>query len=103
MEKKKNRIGLLGAAALALATSLGGAHQANALAPAASNVKHQNNKEGQHVEKKTVKPESERNKFGGFSGIRNPHKRHGKDYLNQRQHRKWLRSNPHMRNSKKAK
>jgi hypothetical protein len=100
---KKRQIGILGAAALALATSLGGVQQAQALVPATQSAKQQENKEGVSVEKKVVKPQSERNKHGGFSGIQNPFKHIRRGGLNQRQHRKWLRSNPNMRNTKKVK
>jgi hypothetical protein len=105
MAKRKN-IGLAGAILLGAATVLGGAQQVNAL-PTMSTVNAQaqqrSNKEAIPVEKKIVTPQMELNRHGGYSGLRNPHKHYRIDGRNQRQYRKWLRSNPHMRRSKKGK
>lgn len=101
---KRKQIGILGAAAIAAATMLGGANQVNALPVTSATVStQQTKKDAVPVEKKQVRPESKRNKHGGFSGIQNPYKHIRVDERNQRQWRKWLRSNPHMRKSKKSK
>lgn len=105
MARKKN-IGIIGASVIAAATLLGGAQQVNAL-PSATVVNTQaqqrSQKESIPVERKVIVPHMELNRHGGFSGLRNPHKHYMKDGRNQRQYRKWLRANPHMRRSKKSK
>lgn len=93
---KRKQIGVFGAIALAVASSVGGTQAATAVTPS-ENVRHHENKESLHVEKKAVRPVSERNKFGGFSGVANPYKSRGTDYRNQRQLRKYLRQNPSQR------
>jgi hypothetical protein len=101
---KKKRIGILGATALAVGAFLGSAQQANAISVDNSTpVQNQRIKDAKHEEVKIVKPQAEKNKFGGFSGVQNVYKHIRKDGRNQRQWRKWLRSNPNMRNSKKGK
>jgi hypothetical protein len=98
---RKNKIGILGAAAIAAANLLGGVNQVSA--NDSNVVNQQTKKEALHQEKKVSRPEAEKNKFGGFSGMQNPYKHIRKGGRNQRQYRKWLRSNPHMRRSKKVK
>lgn len=92
---KKNRIGIIGAGAIALATALGGAHQANALVPVEKNIQ-QNKKEALPERQNSVKPQATKNKNNIFSGESNPYKHKRKDYRNQRQYRKWKRSNPNV-------
>jgi hypothetical protein len=100
---RKKQIGLLGAMALGLATSLGGVQQAQALVPATQSAKQQENKEGIAVEKKIIKPVSRVREGGGLSGVQNPYKHIRRGGMNQRQYRKWLRSNPNMRKTRKVK
>jgi hypothetical protein len=96
--KKKRQIGFLGATAIAVASTLGGAQQVNALPSTGANViQQQSKKDAVPVEKKQVRAESEKNRFGGFSGNQNPYKHIRKAGRNQRQLRKHLRQNPHQR------
>lgn len=52
---------------------------------------------------KQIRTVRERDDFGGFGNGRNPFKHYSAPKDNQRKYRKWLRQNPHMRNSKKCK
>lgn len=88
---KKNKLGVLGATAIALATALGGAQQANAVAPVTLNASQHNKKEAIPQQVKPVQAESKRNAYAGipnlYKHVRTPKK-------NQRQVRKWKRQNP---------
>lgn len=100
MKKRgKGSIGMMGAFAIAIASALGGANQANALPfqTPAQQQSQQSKKDAVPVEKRQVRAEAVRNIHGGFSGVQNPYKHIMKGERNQRQLRKFLRSNPSMR------
>lgn len=102
--RKKNELGLLGKAAImSMALGMLGAGTApvvNATAP--QTTQQQSRKDAVQVKHTPVRPVSKINDLFG-SGDANPYKHNRRGVLNQRQWRKWLRSNPHMRNSKKSK
>lgn len=79
-------------AALAMALA-GGAHATAPVVVAGNST----TKDAVLTQAKQVKPEFKRNKFGGFSGEGNPYKVKRKGQMNQRQLRKHLRQNPHLR------
>lgn len=90
---KKKQIGIFGATAIAIASALGGAHQANAIQPAQTqNQTSQQNKKDAVI--KEVKTEVETNRKGLHGGLQNPYKHIRTPKKNQRQIRKWKRQNP---------
>lgn len=98
---KKKQIGILGAAAIAMATMTGNVNATQSVQQ--ENVIQQSaKKDAKHEEKKMVRPQAEKNKFGGFSGESNPYKFRRKGDYNQRQKRKLWASNPHLRKKKKG-
>jgi hypothetical protein len=100
--KKKQGIGrVLAAASVAVASMLVGAPTQATTAPAPdAPTNTREKKEAIPASNEVVKPQSNKNKRGGFSGDANNYKHIRKDGRNQRQWRKWLRSNPNMRKSK---
>lgn len=92
------------AAALAMASLAHSTEQTNVYAGDNQQTSQRNNRrEALPVKHIPIRLVSYRNDFGGFSGMQNVYKHIRKDGRNQRQYRKWLRSNPQMRRSKKSK
>lgn len=93
---KRKQIGFMSALALALGAAAMPVHQSNISVPAQENVRTQANKEALPEAKKQVRPVSEKNRFGGWSGQQNPFKHIVTPKKNQRQIRKWKRQNPNV-------
>jgi hypothetical protein len=90
---KKKQIGIIGAAAIALASVMGAQQQVNALAPSTQqSAPGQQNKKDAVI--KEVKTTVETNRKGLHGGIQNPYKHVRTAKKNQRQIRKFKRQNP---------
>jgi hypothetical protein len=96
---KKKQIGLLGAGAIAIASMMGAAQQANALNAPASQQQNapsqQQNKKDAVI--KIVNTQVERNRKGLHGGLQNPYKHINTPKKNQRQKRKFNRQNPNSK------
>lgn len=98
---KKKQIGILGAGAIAIASMVGAAQQANALVgpeTQQTSPSQQQNKKDAVI--KIVNTQVERNRKGLHGGVQNPYKHVRTPKKNQRQKRKFNRQNP---NSKQLK
>lgn len=89
---KRKQIGFM-SLALALGSLAVPVNQVNAYVPVSQNVRTGENKEAIPKQKQAVKPVSEKNRFGGWSGQQNPFKHIVTPKKNQRQIRKWKRQN----------
>ena len=92
---------ILSIIAIGSAATLAGSNQVNAL-PSNQSANQQTKKDTAPIAKQVQREMQQRNAFGGFSGGRNDRKHIRKDHRNQRQWRKWMRSNPNMRKTKHA-
>jgi hypothetical protein len=91
---KKKQIGILGAAAIAMASVLGGAQHVNAVGPSTQQTSPNNNTQKKDAVINEVKTTTETNRKGLHGGVQNPYKYIKTPKKNQRQIRKWKRQNP---------